>query len=140
MCFVTNVPFAKYQRSTIHFHHNRVSLGCLQFAGDWSVRATPVPIPNTVVKPYSADGTPSERTRESRPSPAPHQKRLIATAMGRFVFPPLAVRRHTGPPTHRARPSLACFPRMTLSRVALAGAGATVAAAAVLYRREQTRR
>src|SRR5262249_15467701 len=33
--------------------------------------ATLVPIPNTIVKPYSADGTPLERARESRPSPAP---------------------------------------------------------------------
>ena len=40
-------------------------------AGDQSVGATPVPIPNTAVKPYSADGTPPERARESRPSPAP---------------------------------------------------------------------
>src|SRR5688572_107565 len=32
--------------------------------------ATPVPIPNTAVKPCSADGTPPERARESRPSPA----------------------------------------------------------------------
>src|SRR5687768_7026792 len=41
------------------------------YAGDQSVGATPVPIPNTAVKPYSADGTPPERARESRPSPAP---------------------------------------------------------------------
>src|ERR1700731_1414932 len=41
------------------------------FAGDQSVGATLVPIPNTIVKPYSADGTPIERSRESRPSPAP---------------------------------------------------------------------
>src|SRR5450759_4035521 len=50
----------------------------------WSVGATPVPIPNTVVKPYSADGTPFERTRESRPSPAPH---WAAQIFGRpFLF------------------------------------------------------
>ena len=41
-----------------------------RFAGDQSVGATLVPIPNTIVKPYSADGTPVERPRESRPSPA----------------------------------------------------------------------
>ena len=39
-----------------------------------------------------------------------------------------------------ARPSLACSPDMTLSRVALAGAGAAAAAAAVLFRRERSRR
>src|SRR3954464_7090521 len=44
------------------------------FAGDSSVGATPVPIPNTVVKPDSADGTPVARPRESRPSPAPLSK------------------------------------------------------------------
>src|SRR3954467_14730732 len=44
---------------------------CFAFAGDSSVGATPVPIPNTVVKPDSADGTPVARPRESRPSPAP---------------------------------------------------------------------
>src|SRR3954467_15996814 len=43
-------------------------------AGDQSVGATLVPIPNTIVKPYSADGTPLARARESRPSPAPHCK------------------------------------------------------------------
>src|SRR3982751_3000421 len=40
----------------------------------------------------------------------------------------------------RARPSLAFTPDMTLSRVALASAGATAAAAAVLIRGEQIRR
>src|SRR4029078_2583449 len=36
----------------------------LKIAGDGSAGATPVPIPNTAVKPCSADGTPFERTRE----------------------------------------------------------------------------
>jgi hypothetical protein len=48
-------------------------------AGGQSVGATPVPIPNTVVKPYSADGTPLERARESRPPPASHFNRLLST-------------------------------------------------------------
>src|SRR5947209_15345189 len=39
-------------------------------AGDWRDRATPVPIPNTVVKPVSADGTATARSWESRPLPA----------------------------------------------------------------------
>src|SRR5947209_10107310 len=39
-------------------------------AGDWRDRATPVPIPNTVVKPVSADGTALARGWESRPPPA----------------------------------------------------------------------
>ncbi len=29
----------------------------LKFAGEFTVRVTPVPIPNTEVKPYWADGT-----------------------------------------------------------------------------------
>src|SRR5215218_7969241 len=93
-----------------------------------------------VVKPYSADGTPSERTRESRPSPAPHQKRPTACAVGRFVF--ASVHRRTVPHRGtRARPSLASLADMRLSRNALAGASATAAAAAViLVRREQSRR
>ena len=40
-------------------------------AGNLSAGATLVPIPNTIVKPCSADGTPIERSRESRPLPAP---------------------------------------------------------------------
>jgi hypothetical protein len=39
-------------------------------AGDYSARATPVPIPNTVVKPRSADGTAGEIRWESTTSPA----------------------------------------------------------------------
>src|SRR5438552_17909246 len=41
-----------------------------RLAGDYRDRATPVPIPNTVVKPVSADGTATARSRESRPPPA----------------------------------------------------------------------
>src|SRR5215831_20346710 len=47
-----------------------IVLQSTRIAGDQSVGATLVPIPNTIVKPYSADGTPLERARESRPSPA----------------------------------------------------------------------
>ena len=38
--------------------------------GDYSARVTPVPIPNTVVKPRSADGTASVAGWESTTSPA----------------------------------------------------------------------
>src|SRR5581483_2784236 len=52
-----------------------------------SVGATLVPIPNTIVKPYSADGTPLERARESRPSPAPRGANENARACARaFSF------------------------------------------------------
>src|SRR3954451_24833020 len=58
-----------------------------RIAGDSSVRATPVPIPNTVVKPDSANGTPVARPRESRPLPAPHSKRSVAlTCDGPFCL------------------------------------------------------
>src|SRR3954452_18879848 len=55
-------------------------------AGDQSVGATLVPIPNTIVKPYSADGTPLARARESRPSPAPLRPPQILTDLGRSFF------------------------------------------------------
>lgn len=56
------------------------------FAGDWSVGATLVPIPNTIVKTYSADGTPPERARESRPSPAPLRTPQVTADLGRSLF------------------------------------------------------
>ena len=37
--------------------------------GNYSERATPVPIPNTAVKPFSADGTVGATLRESRTLP-----------------------------------------------------------------------
>src|SRR5262245_48054977 len=43
-------------------------------AGDFSGRVTPVPIPNTAVKPSSADGTCGATHRESRSSPASFHK------------------------------------------------------------------
>src|SRR5206468_12781912 len=55
-------------------------------AGGQSVGATPVPIPNTVVKPYSADGTPLERARESRPPPASQYERPSRYTRGPFAF------------------------------------------------------
>ena len=37
--------------------------------GDDGMRDTPVPIPNTEVKPHNADGTRRETSRETRKSP-----------------------------------------------------------------------
>ena len=52
-------------------------------AGDHSGGATPVPIPNTAVKPSSADGTCGATHRESRTSPAYLIKNAIwATSLG----------------------------------------------------------
>src|SRR5215208_2652483 len=55
----------------------------LGIAGDQSAGATLVPIPNTTVKPCSADGTPPERARESRPSPAPFGDQVTVIRHGR---------------------------------------------------------
>jgi len=40
-----------------------------KFSGDFVERVTPVPIPNTEVKPLGADGTAREAVWESRTSP-----------------------------------------------------------------------
>ena len=40
-----------------------------RFSGDFVGRVTPVPIPNTEVKPAGADGTARETAWESRKSP-----------------------------------------------------------------------
>ena len=44
-------------------------------SGDNGERVPPVPIPNTEVKPFSADGTWLETARESRSLPDPKKKR-----------------------------------------------------------------
>jgi hypothetical protein len=41
-------------------------------SGDYDVKVTPVPIPNTKVKLYSADGTARETVWKSRSSPGKH--------------------------------------------------------------------
>ena len=43
--------------------------GSLHFSGGYVVGVTPVPIPNTEVKPYGADGTARETVWESRSPP-----------------------------------------------------------------------
>jgi hypothetical protein len=45
-----------------------------KFSGDFVDRVTPVPIPNTEVKPVGADGTARETAWESRKSPGLIQK------------------------------------------------------------------
>jgi hypothetical protein len=57
-----------------------------QFAGDERDRATPVPIPNTVVKPVSADGTALDRGWESRPPPASPKKEPVRFAERAFFL------------------------------------------------------
>ena len=47
--------------------------------GDHGGGVTPVPIPNTAVKPSSADGTASARLWDSRPAPTPRRERQKQT-------------------------------------------------------------
>ena len=47
-----------------------------QYSGDNGERDPPVPIPNTEVKPFSADGTWLETARESRSLPDYNEKKL----------------------------------------------------------------
>ena len=51
-------------------YDNEQNLLKVNFAGDYRVEATPVPIPNTEVKLYLADGTARVTGWESRSSPA----------------------------------------------------------------------
>ena len=64
-----------------------VDLG-VWFSGLISERATPVPIPNTEVKPFSAEGTARAAVWESRTRPGFYSKRL-QQKLGAFFFPTL---------------------------------------------------
>ena len=60
------------------------------FAGGHRIRVTPVPIPNTEVKPDTADGTVRETAWESRSLPAVISKKPEAheqVRLGLFRFP-----------------------------------------------------
>ena len=64
-------------------------VNCLlvRLAGDSSGGATPVPIPNTVVKSSSADGTCGAIRRESRPLPASILNKAVwATSLSGVSF------------------------------------------------------
>ena len=54
-------------------------------SGDYGEGDPPVPIPNTAVKPFSADGTASFSTWESRTSPDPLRRGPLAR-VGLFFF------------------------------------------------------
>ena len=56
-----------------------------KFSGDFVDRVTPVPIPNTEVKPVGADGTARETAWESRKSPGLFKKARLLTQAG-FSF------------------------------------------------------
>ena len=64
-----------------------------EFPGGLTARVTPVPIPNTEVKPCRADDTALETTRERRSPPGitlQRPQRLTAFAAF-FYFPPAAI-------------------------------------------------
>ena len=58
----------------------------LRFSGDHSGGETPVPIPNTAVKPARADGTPLFPGLESRSLPGVNKKSPLISE-GIFLFP-----------------------------------------------------
>ena len=65
---------------------NQVERGCAdpsQYSGGNSERDPPVPIPNTEVKPFSADGTWLETARESRTLPDSNRALHL---QGSFLF------------------------------------------------------
>src|SRR5579859_923217 len=64
-------------------------LRLLKVSGDHTARVTPVPIPNTVVKPRRADDTARASVWERRSSPGLIQKRPRSSDHGLFVFCPL---------------------------------------------------
>src|SRR5271169_6581246 len=73
-------------------------------AGGHRIRVTPVPIPNTEVKPDTADGTAWETVWESRSLPAViHEQRgSIAKAIGPFLFfTPASPATRASPPARR---------------------------------------
>ena len=55
-------------------------------SGDYGERDPPVPIPNTEVKPFSADGTWLETTWESRTLPDSMKKELTPNGVGSFFM------------------------------------------------------
>ena len=57
-----------------------------QLSGDYGERDPPVPIPNTEVKPFSADGTWLETTWESRTLPDSMKKELTPNRVGSFLY------------------------------------------------------
>ena len=66
-------------------------------SGDYGEGDPPVPIPNTAVKPFSADGTASFSTWESRTSPDPLRKGPLAR-VGLFFCVSHGVRLSVVPP------------------------------------------
>ena len=78
-------------------------------AGDMRAGATPVPIPNTEVKPGSVDGTADDRLWESRPPPAIPFEARTRTPVRASCFPACRARRPTLSPVESPKlGSLSC--------------------------------
>src|SRR4026208_2451761 len=75
-------------RLSLHNQKSKLkNLKSHRFSGDFVGRVTPVPIPNTEVKPAGADGTARETAWESRKSPGLIQKPARAfCSRGLFYF------------------------------------------------------
>ena len=69
-----------------------------QISGGYGGRATPVPIPNTEVKPASADGTWGQFPWESRSPPEPCERTPVTSVAGVRRVRALASRSDTEPP------------------------------------------
>ena len=57
-----------------------------KISGDYGERDPPVPMPNTEVKPFSADGTWLETIWESRTLPDSMKKGLTPNGVGSFFY------------------------------------------------------
>src|SRR3954447_2294370 len=68
-----------------------------KYAGGHRIRVTPVPIPNTEVKPDTADGTAWETVWESRSLPALFHRAREHTLAGLFLCTPSARNPMTDP-------------------------------------------
>ena len=69
---MVSAPISQASNSTIEilpFDYLRTLIDLLNFSGGYIVGVTPVPIPNTEVKSYGADGTAWETVWESRSLP-----------------------------------------------------------------------
>ena len=71
-----------------HFKLYSIVNSGFRFSGLISERATPVPIPNTEVKPFCADGTARAAVWKSRTRPGFYSKRL-QQKLGAFFCPTL---------------------------------------------------
>ena len=66
--------------------HTRLAAAAGAFPGGHRRRVTPVPIPNTEVKPSTADGTACESVWESRSLPGVFSEKARCESVGPFVF------------------------------------------------------